>query len=539
MQCEARVLGYNCYTSLKNSDLESQARPSKLTKMESSSSSQNTIDRDKEVNLLSTEVIGYTSEVESKYEVDVERLNNWFKELFERSQHGINYQNYVEELLTFTSSIYKVQEYVWDSYFDSSISIKSSYLNNAMKLIHECLKAQVCSVFLIDKYGFLARRAFYGVDFSGSEIEPEWFADERYEINKSSFVGRTACIDPDGNSQYGTIQYTHDLEKLEQIDNKSLNAYKTRLGNPIGRAISVPINNRNGTIGVLRILNYYDPNPSIGVVIAPHKSKLNDRDVIWLSLFSSQISNTIIEYERVFNRRLFSKIISYANTKPNQPTMGSWKGVSRFLDELLEVLILNESNPFVFGIIRVINQDSNLVVVAKAAFDNLSFVNRVDTPISRHNSNNFVNLALNSGRYIIIPNIVESLAQFNNKEWVADQSFTTFCCFPLLFQGVPLGTLSLYTARKFSYDSHCIEYLQTIADTLSLYLYIYRDSELFCFATPPDKGLRNQASIKKTAKEMAEWTFRTIKPPEGHGRFTPEQIMTAVRKASEKYNNTP
>jgi hypothetical protein len=38
---------------------------------------------------------------------------------------------------------------------------------------------------------------------------------------------------------------------------------------------------------------------------------------------------------------------------------------------------------------------------------------------------------------------------------------------------------------------------------------------------------------------MAEWTFRTIKPPEGHGRFTPEQIMTAVRKASEKYNNTP
>ena len=296
--------------------------------------------------------------------------------------------------------------------------------------------------------------------------------------------------------------------------------------------------NRNGTIGVLRILNYYDPNPSIGVVIAPQKSKLNDRDVIWLSLFSSQISNTIIEYERVFNRRLFSKIISCTNAKPNQPTKGAWKGVSRFLDELLEVLILNESNPFIFGIIRVINQDNNLVVIAKAAFDNLSFINRVDTPISRNKSNTFVNLALNSGKYIIIPDIVESLAQFNNKEWVTDQSFATFCCFPLAFQGIHLGTLSLYTARKFSYDSHCIEYLQTIADTLSLYLHTYSDSEYSRFATHPDKGLKNQTSIKKTVKEMAEWTFRTIKPPEGHGRLTPEQIKTAVRKVSGKNNNT-
>jgi GAF domain-containing protein len=506
--------------------------------MESSSSSQNTIDRDKEVNLLSTEVICYTSEVESRYEVDVERLNNWFKELFERSTHGVDYKNYVEELLTFTSSIHKVQEFVWDSYFDSSLSIKSLYLNNAMKLIHECLKAQVCSVFLIDKYGFLARRAFYGVDFSGSEIEPEWFSDERYEIDNSSFVGRTACIDPDGDSQYGTIQYTHNLEKLEKVDNKSLNAYKTRLGNPVGRAISVPINNRNGTIGVLRILNYYDPNPSIGVVIAPHKSKLNDRDVIWLSLFSSQISNTINEYERVFNRRLFSKIISYTNEKSNQPTKGSWKSVSTFLDELLEVLILNESNPFVFGIIRVINEDNNLAVIAKAAFDNLSFINRVDTPISRDKPNTFVNLAINSGKYIIIPDIIESLSQFNNKEWVTDHSFTTFCCFPLVFQGIPLGTLSLYTARKFSYDSHCIEYLQTIADTLSLCLHIYSGSQHSWFPADSDKRHQSQDSIKKTAKEMAEWSFRTIKSPEGHGRLTLEQIRSAVRKVSGDHSTT-
>jgi GAF domain-containing protein len=421
---------------------------------------------------------------------------------------------------------------VWNSYFDASASVKSLYLNHAMRLIHECLKAQVCAIFLIDKYGFLARRAFYGVDFFGAEIEPEWLADERYEIDQSSFVGRTAYIDPDGVSQYGTIQYTHNLEESDQLDCESLNAYKTRLANPVGRAISVPINNRNGTIGVLRILNYYDPNPHIGKVIPPHMSKLNDRDVIWLSLFSSQISNTIFEYERVFNRRLFSKIMSHAVKKPDELAKSSCKSVSSFLNEMLEILILNEGNPFVFAIIRVLDSNGNLVVISKSAFNNLFSINRIDNPISRTNSNKFVNLALDSGKYIIIPDIVQSLSQFNNKDWVNDQGFTTFCCFPLAFRGIPLGTLSMYTARRFSYDSHWIEYIQTIADSLSLYLHIDLGAEDSNSTIHIDKGLNDLGRNSISAEGTTEWSFRTIKPPEGYGKLAPEKIRAAVRDIS-------
>jgi GAF domain-containing protein len=508
--------------------------------MDSSYLNPNTIDRDKEVNLLCTEVLGYTSEDESRYEVEVEKYNNWLKqlsELFESSQHELNYKDYCEELLSFTNSIRKVQEYVWNSYFDTSVSVKSLYLNNAMRLIHECLKAQVCAIFLIDKYGFLARRAFYGVDIYGAEIEPEWFADERYEIDQRSFVGRTAFIDPDGVSHFGAIQYTHNLEELDQLDYKNLNAYKTRLGNPIGRAISVPINNRNGTIGVLRILNYYDPNPHIGRVIPPHKSKLNDRDIIWLSLFSSQISNTIFDYERVFNRRFFSKIIAHAIAKPDQLTKKSSKSVSSFLNGMLEIFILNEGNPFVFAIIRVLDSEDNLVVISKSSFNNLFSINRIDNPISRSNSNAFVNLALDSGKYIIIPDIVHSLSQFNNKDWVGDQGFTTFCCFPLTFQGIPLGTLSMYTARSFSYDSHCIEYIQTIVDSLSLYLHISLGAEDSNSTIYIDKGLNDLRRKSISADGTTEWSFRTIKQPDGYGKLAPERIRAAVRDISGRHKD--
>ena len=64
---------------------------------------QNTIDRDKEVNLFCAEVIGYTSEDESKYEVDVEKLNAWYKDLFKPSKHEINYLDYSDELCSFIS----------------------------------------------------------------------------------------------------------------------------------------------------------------------------------------------------------------------------------------------------------------------------------------------------------------------------------------------------------------------------------------------------------------------------------------------------
>ena len=498
---------------------------------------QNTIDRDKEVNLFCAEVIGYTSEDESKYEVDVEKLNAWYKDLFKPSKHEINYLDYSDELCSFISSIRRVQEFVWNSYFDANASAKSLYLDNAMRVIHECLKSQVCAIFLIDKYGFLARRAFYGVDFCGAEIEPEWFADEKYEINQNSFVGRTAYIEPDRTSQYGTIQFTHNLEESEQVDCKSLNAYKTRLRNPIGRAISVPINSRNGTIGVLRILNYYDPNPHIGKVIPPHKSKLNDRDVIWLSLFSSQISNTIIEHERVFNRRLFSKVISKAVAIPDELAKISAESVANFLNEILEILILNESNPFVFAIIRALDSNGDLVVISKSAFNSLFLVNRIDIPIHRSSSNTFVNLALDSGKYIIIPDVIESISQFNSIEWLRDQKFSTFCCFPLAFRGITLGTLSMYTKRRFTYDSHSIEYIQTIADSLSLYLHTSLDTDYLNLTTHMDLLSNSLGRSSNSAVNTTEWSFRTIKPPEGSGKLDPEKIRAAVRNISAKRRN--
>ena len=493
------------------------------------------IELDKEISTQSTQLLSYSTPEETDYERDVKIRNNWFLEYFESPRTSIDNQDYRKKLNSLTKDLRSFQQYAWGAYLNSTGLAMTSRLNEAMKLISQCLHAQVCAVFLINKYGFLTRQGFYGVDHNGNEIEYEWFSDEKYQVDLQSFVGSAAFINPEDEVPYGNIQYTPNLESHEAIDSSSLSTYKSRLGNPIERAIAVPINNKYKTFGVLRVLNTLDSQT--GQILDSQKYTLNDRDVIWLSLFSSQISNVIIDHERVFNRRLFSKLVSSTVYKQNISYDATITN-NTALDNTLKAIIYHDSNPFVFGIIRILDGNDQLVVWAKASFEETYFNDRIDNSISRSTSNTFVNIALNSKEPVIISDITQSITQFNNRTWIDKHKFATFCCFPLSCHSVEIGTISLYTVTKFEYDSQILEYIQTIADSISVHLYITCNS---AFKAPlkfqPTISSNDQFPFDQTPiSKQSNLGYRTVKNSAKVGRISEEAAEAAVRAINKAQN---
>lgn len=492
------------------------------------------LSRDELILSASEQVLGITSEKEAEYERRVSNLQHELLRLFDPTQRSRGSKKYDEGSHFLASDLRRLRKLVWGSYFEAGYSAKTEVLNSVMKLIHECSGAQICAIFFIDKYGLLRRQGFYGVDCNGIEIENEWLANECYEIDDSSFVGRTALANTANESNYGSIQSTYNLEDdLDRLNPHFLDLYKKRIGNSISRAVAAPINNKSGTIGVLRILNHMDAHIESPIPI--DDSFFKHRDVLWLSLFSSQINNIVAEYEQVFHRRFFSQIISQCVSKDRPRSDNPGTQTSSFLTKTLQALIKFKDNPFVFAVIRLVDDNQNLVVVASASADDSFSDNRINDSIPRSNSDTFVNIALNTKEPIIIPTITKSLSQFNNKDWIDKNRFTTFSCFPILFQDMPLGTLSLYTVRTFIYDSHCLEYLQTIVDSLATYLHTRMKNQVESFKEhQPVRHARKRARAtkNKTHDSSSEWSFRTIVPSARVGTLSPEKIRAVIKDVS-------
>jgi hypothetical protein len=112
-------------------------------------------------------------------------------------------------------------------------------------------------------------------------------------------------------------------------------------------------------------------------------------------------------------------------------------------------------------------------VASIAAYNNKLNEGRVNDSIEIDKHNSFVSYVVTSKQHIVISDISNKIDRFHNNPWIANQKFSTFCCFPLQCrkQGV-FGTLSLYTAYRYTYDAKSTELLQSFCDALSAFLYL-------------------------------------------------------------------
>jgi GAF domain-containing protein len=363
--------------------------------------------------------------------------------------------------------------------FRSADLARSELLNNAMKVVYEALNAQICAVFLMNKQGALSRQGFYGIDKHGASINPDWYPEEEYDVNQGTFVGRAAIVGSSDSSPFGNIQHTVSFQGEGTVaDQKSVIKY-LEICQSLDRVIAVPINDRTRTFGVLRILNTIDPVS--GRVVESKGPYTSNRDIMMLTIFASHISNAILALEQSYNRRLLSFITtktveSTPHDSPEPHSSNAGFGAENVLRESAKMLVQNESLPFVFAIIRIMTLDGKLqekmVEFHEPDYSEQHLRERNCNSIDSELGDTFVSIACQTKMPVIISSISERLPQFNNESWVRRLGLTTFCCFPLLCKDKLLGTMSLYTKCKFTYDAKSVEYLQTISDALALYLYV-------------------------------------------------------------------
>jgi len=368
--------------------------------------------------------------------------------------------------------------------FEYEYPLKEKMLDHAMKVIHKVFNAQIAAVFLIDKKGILKRHSLYGITNLNQSVTSEWFPGEEYAINTKSFVGKTALAShaythQASTSRFGELHYSGTIE--QDLDNKidNLDKYKDDCGE-IHQIVALPINNHYRTFGVLRIINRIDPSTQKVI----RHSSFSDSDLIYLSLFASEIGTALLNFERDSNRRLFSSMMkeicrpetSDASKSSNVTDVfqAEAESIRGFVDTALNKLVKNESSPFNFAIIRFLCENHKVFRVASlVAFDNKLNDGRKNNDIEVINHNTFVSYVASQKQHIVISDISHKIARFHNKIWLKKHKFSTFCCFPLCFRDSKVfGTLSLYTAYRYTYDAKSIELLQSFCDALSTFLYV-------------------------------------------------------------------
>jgi GAF domain-containing protein len=147
----------------------------------------------------------------------------------------------------------------------------------------ERLNAEISSIFLLENER-LVRKAIAGV-------ENEWFPEESYEIGEG-LTGRALVASNEG--KYGSPILEKKVDESTVVIHSHLERYQARL--PSGRVshlLAVPLNGRDGSFGVLRVVNRLQADGSL------HPQGFTQDDVDLLSTIAGVVA-VAVENARLF-----------------------------------------------------------------------------------------------------------------------------------------------------------------------------------------------------------------------------------------------
>lgn len=347
---------------------------------------------------------------------------------------------------------------------------KQEIVQNALKLVCDKLNAQTAAVFLISKNGVLERAGIYGLDKYGKSLSNEWFSEEAYQVGES-FTGR--AIRPKEGSGYGEIQYTENLNS-ENLKPKNKKEYLDKLGD-LRCAIAIPLNGRNKTYGVLRVVNKIDRITAKDEVLSPSKAPFSKDDVRLLLFLATYIANALSN----FRRDVQVEILKYLSRLLIQPSPGTDRSLENTYQRVVDLLVQNPETAFKAGILRIKNDSSGALEVKAISFSPGVTDNRDNSPRKDHDDG-FLWLIAENRKRLILQDIQkeDQISQFKNKNWIKDNYFQSFGCFPLVAKNETLGTLSLYTGYNYEFYPDSIEFLQGVADLIASFVFEAKLEEL-------------------------------------------------------------
>jgi GAF domain-containing protein len=350
---------------------------------------------------------------------------------------------------------------------DSILNTKKQIINNALKVVCEKLNFQSAAIFLFSKDGVLERFGIYGWAIDGKRIDSESFLKrEVYYQN-----GLTESSIASGSSSYGKIKYYPVIEK-EPFNKNSHKEYLETFGK-LRSAIDIPLNGRNKTYGVLRVINKVKLNEKKEHVFLDEPFSI--ASVQKLLYFSTCISIALSNFRRDVHSQMFKYLsrllIGYSSE--SEPCR------KQLFRKVVELLVYNPETPFKAAILRETTEEPPIFKLQAHAFypeaiakgRNDSDKNPLEAPIW---------MIVGKGKRLIIQDLQKStlLDQFKNKDWIKENGFPSFGCFPLVEKGDVVGTLSVYTGHNYQFHPDSVAFLQSISNLLALFIFKVKQEDM-------------------------------------------------------------
>lgn len=313
-------------------------------------------------------------------------------------------------------------------------------VQKALAEVRRRLDVQVASVFLFSKEGVIRRVGIDGVDRYGNPIDNSWL-NEFYKPGES-FSGK-AVPASDAKSSFGEPQYSNNIfEEYPQM--KYAIDYQEKL-KELKCGISVPLNGLNKTFGTLEVLNKQD------------RKGFGSDDLYWLMLIGTSVADSISSLERQKYFQISDSLLEkLVYLEPNYKNFN----LNKFY-EFVAGQLITDFTPYKVCIIRTIDKNEELNIEAKSCTEDINLDRRVDGSIKT--GSKIVGEVYQTQGPCFVENISSQINEFNNKEWIEQQSLKSFACLPLLVKNKCVGTLSVYTGHPNRFYEDEKAFLKNIA----------------------------------------------------------------------------
>jgi GAF domain-containing protein len=303
------------------------------------------------------------------------------------------------------------------------------------------LNAQFCSLFLLSKENLLKRIAINGEDRTGILISRHWLPEECYRAGECFFSNFSY---PEIN-HYKNLYWSNSLEIENLLYGKE---YIDKLGQ-LKCGISIPLNGKYNTIGSILVLNTFQ--------------EITSYQISWLIVLGEYTAFAIAKLQANEENGLLRQI-SYNLTKEFALTQ------TRETYNFIVNQLVSKLTPYKVSILRLKNYTGNLELTAYACSDDISMTGIYsDVLISAQ--------TYYSSRGTTIENLSINASMFENMEWIRENKLESFICLPLSSRHTCIGSLSLYSGYKHSFDYEETIYLESISNIVSAQYEIENTSE--------------------------------------------------------------
>jgi hypothetical protein len=174
---------------------------------------------------------------------------------------------------------------------------RKEIIRTRLKRFQEELRAQLCSVFLIDQDGNLKCEGYYGFDSNGNQLQSDLLKNEECPLDdmKSLLV---KAVSPTGKRLSGGEKNIygrpividsrdHIASNVFNIAGNQLNEIMRKCGETYS-ACFMPINGSNRSYGVIRIINKVDTDNRVSTC-----DRFSEDDTYLMSLFAANLASDL------------------------------------------------------------------------------------------------------------------------------------------------------------------------------------------------------------------------------------------------------